>query len=103
MIEIDRYSVQSALDAAASKYVNGLAPLPPLAWTFDRDASGHYELSGQVSDMDYDDPAAVAQLWVAALGLGDAVEMYSTRQHCGDDGGMQIRVWYVTDRDAFER
>src|SRR5688572_22363508 len=100
MVTIDKHGLHDTINDAATRFVNQAAPgLPAICWTYRDDGT----LAGHFGEYEYDDPEAVAQQWVKALGLTEADEDSAIRVFAGSNGGLKIEVWYVTDRDEFER
>jgi hypothetical protein len=100
MIEINDHLLQAKIACATGNYINGIAAAcPPLDWHYDRG-----KLTGHIPWLDYDDPESVARQWAAALGLGGGMDTgYGTREFSGSNGGLAVCIWYVSDREEFER
>jgi hypothetical protein len=96
-----------AAEEAATAYMASLAPgLPDIAWSYRAATSYHgVEVDGYIPEHEYDDPAAVAEQWRAALGLNaDLVDQGDGSTQClGTSSGLEVRLWFIHDRARWEQ
>lgn len=104
-ITIDKHGLFAALNAAAARFLHETAPdLPQLSWTITCFYVDMPRLAGYIENWPHTDCAGVAQQWAEALGLGPAADTdYGTRQFVGTNNGFDVQIWYVADRDVFDR